>query len=326
MTTVELFIGSFVFCLVLFLYIHVQYHLKTSNDLNIYEVDNVAKDQLEELCAHRQPVLLYDLPEASAAQATVSAAKQQYGAFEVAVSDTKGHQLGSVSLSSLMAVLEANAGAFSENNAEFLTETGILKSLQATDEMLRPSMVSNCEYDVVMSHGQTVATPARYELNFRHYMLVTSGKIQVKLAPPKSSKFLRPVADYEQWLFTSPVDMWNTQPEFAAEFSKVKCLEFVVEPGQTLFVPAYWWYSVRFLEPSDLVVYRYRTYMNNVAILPQMCMYALQLQNTKTAPEGLKAPAPVEEKKPSEPINQQPLPIVLEEHSMSASMLDSTPI
>lgn len=324
MTTVELFIGSFVFCLVLFLYVHVQYHLKTSNDLEVYEVDNVGKDQLEDLCANRQPVLLYDFPEAHSAQATMSAAKQQYGAFDVAVSDAKGYPLGSVPMSSLLPVLAANAGSFSKNNAEFLSETGILKSLQATDELLRPPMVSNCEYDIII--GQDATTPTQYELNFRHYILVTSGKVQVKLAPPKSSKFLRPVADYEHWQFTSPVDMWNTQPEFAAEFSKVKCLEFAVETGQTLFVPAYWWYSMRFVEPSDIVTYRYRTYMNNVAILPQLCMYALQLQNTKTKPEGLKAPAPVVPIKEDEAEVTIPIQIPLEEHSMTASMLDSTPI
>jgi hypothetical protein len=54
---IEIITGFFVFCLVLFIYLHVQFHLKTSNDLEIYEVDQASKDKLEEICDIRQPVL-----------------------------------------------------------------------------------------------------------------------------------------------------------------------------------------------------------------------------------------------------------------------------
>ena len=46
-----------IFCLVLFLYLHVYFQLKTSDDLEIYEIDNPSKDKLEEICDLRQPVL-----------------------------------------------------------------------------------------------------------------------------------------------------------------------------------------------------------------------------------------------------------------------------
>ena len=46
-----------VFCIVLFLYLHVYFHLKTSDDLEIYEIENPSKDKLEEICDLRQPVL-----------------------------------------------------------------------------------------------------------------------------------------------------------------------------------------------------------------------------------------------------------------------------
>jgi hypothetical protein len=41
---IEIIIGLFVFCIVLFIYLHIQFHLKTSNDLEIYEVDQASKD------------------------------------------------------------------------------------------------------------------------------------------------------------------------------------------------------------------------------------------------------------------------------------------
>ena len=53
----EILIGFFIFCLVLFIYLHIQFHLKTSEDLEMYEVDQPSKERLEEICDIRQPVL-----------------------------------------------------------------------------------------------------------------------------------------------------------------------------------------------------------------------------------------------------------------------------
>ena len=53
----KIIIGFFIFCLVLFIYLHVQFHLKTSEDLEMYEIDQASKDKLEEICDIRQPVL-----------------------------------------------------------------------------------------------------------------------------------------------------------------------------------------------------------------------------------------------------------------------------
>ena len=54
----KIFIAFFIFCLVLFIYLHIQFHLKKSNDLEIYEIEDASKDKLEEICDLRQPVLI----------------------------------------------------------------------------------------------------------------------------------------------------------------------------------------------------------------------------------------------------------------------------
>lgn len=50
-------ISIFIFCVVLFIYLHINFHFKTSNDLEIYEIDNVSKEKFEELCDIRQPII-----------------------------------------------------------------------------------------------------------------------------------------------------------------------------------------------------------------------------------------------------------------------------
>ena len=53
----KIIIGFVIFFLVLFIYLHVLFHLKTSNDLEIYELDEISKEKLEEICDLRQPVI-----------------------------------------------------------------------------------------------------------------------------------------------------------------------------------------------------------------------------------------------------------------------------
>ena len=47
----------FIFCLVLFIYLHVYFHLKTGEELEVYEIDQPSKDKLEEICDIRQPII-----------------------------------------------------------------------------------------------------------------------------------------------------------------------------------------------------------------------------------------------------------------------------
>ena len=53
----KIFLTVIIFSIVLFLYIHMHFHLNTSDDLEVYTIENVSKDRLEEICNLKQPVL-----------------------------------------------------------------------------------------------------------------------------------------------------------------------------------------------------------------------------------------------------------------------------
>ena len=131
-----------------------------------------------------------------------------------------------------------------------------------------------------MASEQT-RTPFRYDLNYRNYILVTEGEIKVKLTQPKSSKYLYQQKDYENLEFSSPLNPWQIQAQYKADFDKIKCLDLVMTKGQILYIPAYWWYSIEFGKEASLSTFKYKTYMNTVAILPQLVMRLLQTQNVK---------------------------------------------
>ena len=283
----EIIIGFFIFCLVLFIYLHVQFHLKTSEDLEMYEVEQPSKDKLEEICDIRQPVLFDFDCQKIVDSSNKSYIANNYNAFEVKIRNVKETDPNSelyiplpLHAANKLFNEDTNATYFSENNSEFLEETGVIKSLKYNDEFLRPYMVSNCNYDVMMGSANT-CTPFRYEINYRNFYLLTEGSAQIKLAPPHSIKYLYPNYDYENFEFRSPVDPWSPQPKYIADFDKMKCLEFTLTPGKTLYIPAYWWYSIKFNKNTSISCFNYRTYMNNIAVAPYIGMHALQIQNVK---------------------------------------------
>ena len=284
----KIIIGFFIFCLVLFIYLHIQFHLKTSQDLEMYEIEQASKEKLEEICDIRQPVLFDFDNQKILETSNKDYINSNYYAFEVKIRNTNELDPDSelympLPLHAAVKLFDEDKtySYFSENNGDFLEETGVIKTMKYNDEFLRPYMVSNCNYDIMMA-SQGTCSPFRYEVNYRNYFVLTQGSAQVKLAPPHSGKYLYPNYDYENFEFKSPVNPWFPQAKYVADFDKIKCLEFTLNPGKTLFLPAYWWYSIKFnTSNTSISCFRYRTYMNNIAILPYITLHALQIQNIK---------------------------------------------
>ena len=277
-----------VFCVVLFLYLHVFFHLKTSDDLEVYEIDNPSKEKLEEICDLRQPILFEYANERILETCQRKSILNSYGAFDVKirnVKDTPNEESGlhiPIAYSNALTIVneDINNKYLVENNMEFLEETSIIKSFKYNDNFIRPYMVSSCNYDFIIANNG-VQTPFKYELNYRNYILVTEGDIKLKLAPPKSSKYLYQEKDYDNFEFTSPINPWDIQSQYKADFDKIKCLNISMKKGQILFIPAYWWYSIEFGENTTISSFKYKTYMNMVAISPHIIMNLLQSQNVK---------------------------------------------
>jgi hypothetical protein len=276
-----------IFCIVLFIYIHITFHLKVSDDLEVYEIDQPSKDKLEEICDLRQPVIFDYNVGTLLDECSIDFIGKDFGAFDIKVRNVKEYD----DISELYLPLTLNTALdifrkdseerfVSENNSEFLEETSVIKSLRYNDNFLRPYSVSNCIYDFMFSSKNT-RTPLKYELNYRNFFLVTQGSIRIKLIPPKSSKYLYTIKDYDNFEFLSPVNPWNVQSQFKPDFDKLKTLEVTLNAGQIISIPAYWWYSFEFSESTSICVFKYRTYMNNIAISNHLLVNLLQSQNVK---------------------------------------------
>jgi len=296
-----LIVSIFIFCIVLFLYLHIYFHMKRSNDLEVYEIEQPSKQRLEEVCDIRQPTTFEYYNEHLLTALSYHGITTNYRAFDIQVRDVSvsgsvdNLQKGSdntnnntvlyipVTLKIAHEVFQKDTEAkyISENNTDFIDETGLLNVFQVNDEFLRPYMVSTCMYDIMMASVATT-TPLRYEVNYRNYFLVTQGHLRILLIPPKDSKYLYPISDYDVFEFRSPVNPWKVQPEYQDDFDKIKTLEVELFQGMIMYIPAYWWYSIQFVVPETSVcTFKYRTHMNSVAILPHTLMNVLQNLNIK---------------------------------------------
>jgi len=253
-------------CIVIIIYMHVVYQLTTSNDLEIFELDTPSKNKLEEVCNLRQPLLF---PYYEEAIQSVFSKLTDYKAFDVNVYDSE-YNSTTVSLKNAFQLIDKKK-YISLHNSDFLNETMVSRYYLTTDAYLRPPMVASITYDLLMG-SESSSTRLEYNTHYRNYFYVSNGSVTVKLTPPKNEKYLNPEKDYANQMYYS----------LKQDIDKVKFLEITLVKGQILFIPAYWWYSITFAKESCVCTLQYKTVMNIIATLPDICMGVLQRHNTKT--------------------------------------------
>jgi len=285
------YLNILLFIIILFLYIHVVFQYKRSEDLEIYEMDYSSNEHLQEVCDIKQPVLF----EYKSVQPEFFS-KINYDNLSELTNDVRVKDINDYwetddavdyiilpfqSAVNLMRT-DAKAKYFTENNEDFLEESGLLKSYQSNDTNIKPNFAAICKYDICTASKNTV-TPLRYHTGYRQFVCVNSGKIQVKMTPWKSCKYLYPNKDFENYEFRSPVNVWKPQKKYHHEMDKVKFLEFEVLEGFMLFIPPYWWYSIKYESENDTVVseFTYNSAMNLLANSPDLAKYYLQQYNIK---------------------------------------------
>jgi hypothetical protein len=104
------------------------------------------------------------------------------------------------------------------------------------------------------------------------------------MAPPKYSKFMHEVKDYDNYEFRSEINPWAASEEHKSDLDKIKCLEIDLTVGQLVYIPPYWWYSIEYSDNSVVACYKYHTYMSLLSISHHKLLALLQSQNIKRNP------------------------------------------
>lgn len=286
------FFHIFLFILILFIYIHITHQYKTSEDMEIYEMDYVSNEHLQEVCNIKQPVLFfYKSIHPEFFEELDHEHLDRLHTYDVKVKDVRDYYADEPNIdftvmpfrsAETLMTTDTKSSYFTENNHTTIDEAGLLKTFQTNDAFFKPSFTMNTQYDLLVASKNT-CTPLRYHKNERVLLTVVTGKITIKMTPWKSTKYLYQNKDYDLYEFWSPVNMWKPQRKYLHEMEKLRFLEFDVNAGYTVSIPPYWWYSIKYDSNPETCVTSctYNSIMNCVANLPDTCLYFMQQQNIK---------------------------------------------
>ena len=268
--------------IVLLVYLHIFYHLKVSNDLEIYEHDITNKNNLEEILNLRQPVVMNYNRQNLDTIFTIDNIYKNYSKSEINVrKNNMDNNLVDkntvVTIDLLKNLFENDNKYYSENNSKFIDKSNLTQELEYNDVILKPPMNSETKYDVLLG-GISTSTKFKYDLNFRHFLYVSDGNINVTLSPPNNSKNMELYKDYYNFEYISSINPYLKEDEM--KMKSISKVSITLKKGQLLFIPAYWWYSIQF-NNSVVLAFKYKTYMNQLTILPEYIMSFMQRQNIK---------------------------------------------
>ena len=286
------FITFLIFMIILFLYIHVNDQYKKSEDLEIYEIDYISNPELQIICNVKQPII-FEFQKIVTDFFSKMESRELFAKSEnidIKVKDVLDYSnknlisidpiiLTSNSFQTLMKS-DPKGHYFMEDNQDFLEEMDLLSEIRELDDYFKPSFNFQSKYDILVGSTNCV-TPLRYHTDYRRFLIVTAGKISVKMTPWRSRKHLHPVIDYENYEFFSRLNPWSPQKEYMNDMDKLKFLDFEVVSSYVLYIPPYWWYSIKFYPDTQVVSTSYQTTMNVLSNIPDIIRYYLQFHNTK---------------------------------------------
>jgi hypothetical protein len=267
-----------VFLVVIFLYIHIISEYKVSEDLEVYEMDYKSNSNLQETCDVRQPVI-FELPT------RINFPSLETFKQPLTIKDLKDYRdvdkisIDSVELpcSTYLQLIknDASSSYFSENNHTFIDESGLGKFFTELDVFLKPNNVLSTKHDILIA-SDGVCTPFRYHTDSRRYLYVANGLVKIKMTSKKFSKYLNEIQDFENLEFRSQIDVWNN----STMLDKIQFIEFDIQCGQVVYIPSFWWHSIKYSAPDTLLLEcKYSSFANKVAFGFDLFRHYLQQHN-----------------------------------------------
>lgn len=243
-----------VFVIFLFLYIHLLFHWKVSNEIDIPHVTIQNKDRLENVADMRQPFIF---------EKSINSTLHLEGTnHEINIRKMNEKSI-KVPHKALLSALKKEP-FLSEKNRIFLKHITWDKAWLGLSDYLTPHMNWRCDHDILYgSNG--VFTNLRYSMNYRNYFYVLDGEIELKLLPPNSSVCI----PYKKNLCESDINVWEPNDKERESLDKTSTILIPLKKGSIIHIPAFWWYSIKIPVYSSVLCLSYSTYMNSLSKMPR---------------------------------------------------------
>jgi hypothetical protein len=237
-----------ILAVVIVIYLHMLFHWKVSNEIDIPHVLAPKKGKLERIGDTHQPFIFERKIEE---ENIVTKGMEQ----DVTIKTEKS--LIKVPHKAMLSAVRENA-YICENNQAFLKTTNLVranKGLSELDDYLRPPMTMNTNYNIIYGNSN-VATKLKHSLNYRNYLCVMEGDVEIKLSPPKSLAIFKNNKEN---------DLWDTKDKY----SSCDIILLPIKKGSIIHIPAYWSYTIRFPKFACVMSFSYITYTNALAQIPE---------------------------------------------------------
>lgn len=273
--------------IILFLYIHINFYLTTSNYLEIYEIEFLSKENFEELCNIKQPLLIKKFvfnDDHLINSFNINNINTNYGNFDVKLYNKENNNIPIyIEFNKINNIFNSDTSGnyFSEYNNDFLIESSLTKIFSMIDNSLRPYGLINASYDIIFGSINSYNN-FKYTLNARNYLYALDGEIEITLTIPNNKKYLNIEKDCINNEFYSNDDIYNETGNFLKDYNKIKFMKVKLSKGDLLYIPSYWFYSIKFLLKDSIILnFKYNTYMSLLSILPETIQSYLQNNNIK---------------------------------------------
>ena len=277
-------INIFILIFVLFIYIHICNNINPSNYLEIYEVEYTCKDNFEDLCNTKQPIIFNNIVlNNNISKEYLLDEFKNFNINLLNVNDINNNIYIPIPLKEADELFknDNSNNYISINNNNFLNETTIIKLLKNNDKIIRPIGVCVMNYDILIGSTNSY-TNLVMEYSFRNFLYINSGSIEVTLTPSLYEKYLYSKKNDEAMNKISDINIYNIDEKHKNNYNKIKFLQIKVSANQILFIPNYWYYSIKLLEDNTLVsLYKYKTYANCLSLMPEYLLQYLQKHNIK---------------------------------------------
>lgn len=237
-----------IFGIILFLYIHVLFHWKVSNEIDIPHIITPNKDKLETVADMRQPFIFEKSLKSSL---HLEGGERRINIQKMKEDPIKIPHNGMLSATKKEPYL-------SEKNGTFLKELTWNKEWNDLDDFLKPHMNLWCDHDILYGN-QGVYTAINQCLNYRNYIIILDGNVELKLLPPSSANIIN----------KRNINVWEPTEDESKLLSDVSTVLIPLQKGSIIHIPSYWWWSVKMTDFSCVLFLSYSTYMNALSQFPR---------------------------------------------------------
>ena len=251
------YITIFLLCIVL--YIHIYYHLKVSDEENIFEIDYTDKVNLEEVCNLRQPFTmeientLNMKSEQLKSRLNIVHQKRQKEEKDTSENDDADKSDKKEENNEIVTKI------YSEHNKELLSDETIQTSIKSFEKTIIPEFTIQNVYDILVS-DDNFSTPFVSNFNHRNYLYFSEGNATIQFVSHKHNDKLEHHIDYEL--------LQKVSTDVPSRVKGVTIKSINVKAGEFVYIPPRWWYSINFKSRSLVVKFQYKTLMNVIAHTP----------------------------------------------------------